>query len=87
MADFIYHSFLDEYQSRLSVSKFLIHFHFSLIILFTVGNPIDVEKTQKPTQEQIDELHGKFVKSLEEIFEKHKHKYLANPDKTFLEYV
>ncbi|KAF2880664.1 hypothetical protein ILUMI_25503 [Ignelater luminosus] len=49
-----------------------------------VGKPIDVERVVDPTQEQIDSLHATFVKQLTELFEKHKHKYLENPDGTTL---
>lgn len=51
------------------------------------GKPIEVEKVENPTQEQIDNLHVKFMQRLEEIFEKHKHKYVDNPEKTFLEFI
>ncbi|KAF2880666.1 hypothetical protein ILUMI_25505 [Ignelater luminosus] len=49
-----------------------------------VGTPIDVEKVEDPTQEQIDSLHATFIKHLTDLFEEHKHKYLEKPEETFL---
>lgn len=55
--------------------------------MITVGRPIDVQKIKEPTQEQIDELHSKFIQELVDLFENEKHRYLKNPDKTHLELV
>lgn len=52
-----------------------------------VGAPIDVEKVSKPSKDKIDELHGKFMKELEKLFNEHKIKYLKNPQETQLEMV
>ncbi|KAF2880667.1 hypothetical protein ILUMI_25506 [Ignelater luminosus] len=49
-----------------------------------VGKPINAEKVEDPTQEQIDSLHSTFVKQLTKLFEKHKHKYVEKPDETAL---
>jgi len=56
---------------------------FSLIPFRTplttiVGKPIEVTKTENPTQEQIDALHAHFKKKLIELFEEEKHKYLSD---------
>ncbi|EYC32121.1 hypothetical protein Y032_0003g1412 [Ancylostoma ceylanicum] len=40
-----------------------------------VGIPIPVEKVEKPTQEQIDELHEVYVQKLNELFEEHKQRF------------
>ncbi|XP_004610886.1 2-acylglycerol O-acyltransferase 2 [Sorex araneus] len=40
-----------------------------------VGKPIEVPKTPNPTQEQVDELHERYIKELCDLFEAHKLKY------------
>jgi 2-acylglycerol O-acyltransferase 2 len=50
-----------------------------------VGTPIEVTKLGNPTNEQIQELHDKFVQSLVALFEEYKHKYLENPEDQHLE--
>uniref|UniRef100_A0A914UPH4 Acyltransferase n=1 Tax=Plectus sambesii TaxID=2011161 RepID=A0A914UPH4_9BILA len=40
-----------------------------------VGRPIPVEKVEEPTDEQIDELHARYVEALTELFESNKEKY------------
>ncbi|CAJ0590258.1 unnamed protein product [Cylicocyclus nassatus] len=40
-----------------------------------VGVPIPVEKAEKPTQQQIDELHDIYVEKLNDLFEEHKQRY------------
>ncbi|GMT10232.1 hypothetical protein PFISCL1PPCAC_1529 [Pristionchus fissidentatus] len=40
-----------------------------------LGKPIPVQKTIKPTQEQIDELHSTYIRELTELYEEHKGKY------------
>ncbi|KAF2880663.1 hypothetical protein ILUMI_25502 [Ignelater luminosus] len=49
-----------------------------------VGKPIDVERVEDATQEQIDALHATFIKQLTELFDKHKHKYLEDPETTLV---
>lgn len=47
-----------------------------------VGAPIHVEKVAEPTQEQIDQLHQRYMNELNELFETHKVKYgLRETDK------
>lgn len=45
-----------------------------------IGKPIDVERVAQPSQEQIDRLHGIYVKSLVELFDEHKEKYSNGKD-------
>lgn len=45
-----------------------------------VGSPVEVEKIENPTQEQIDELHKRFCIALEDMFESHKSKYIENSE-------
>ncbi|GMR59931.1 hypothetical protein PMAYCL1PPCAC_30126, partial [Pristionchus mayeri] len=40
-----------------------------------LGAPIPVEKTENPSQEQVDELHAQYMKQLTQLFEEHKNKY------------
>ncbi|XP_040114809.1 2-acylglycerol O-acyltransferase 2-like [Oryx dammah] len=40
-----------------------------------VGNPIEVQKTSHPSQEEVDRLHQCYMKELENLFEAHKLKY------------
>lgn len=45
-----------------------------------VGAPIEVEKKLNPSTEDIDELHEKFCKALNELFETHKAKYVEKSE-------
>ncbi len=46
-----------------------------------VGAPIPVpEPIPHPTQEQVDELHSKYVERLTELFNANKAKYAGNPN-------
>lgn len=44
-------------------------------ITVVVGAPINVELVAKPTQQDIDDLHRKYVDAVEELFYKHRDKY------------
>lgn len=68
------------------IGRGFFQYSFGLIprrhpITTVVGAPIDAVQNGAPTNEQIDELHEKFVDALQKLFEDHKHKYLKNPDK------
>jgi len=41
-----------------------------------VGEPIEIEKVENPTSEQLLELQSVYIGKLKELFEKHRHKYL-----------
>ncbi|XP_044756826.1 2-acylglycerol O-acyltransferase 1-like isoform X2 [Coccinella septempunctata] len=56
-------------------------------ITVVVGEPIDVEKTENPTQEQIDNLHQLFEKKLVELFESQKKHYLKEYENAHLEII
>uniref|UniRef100_A0A6B2L9Z5 Acyltransferase n=1 Tax=Arcella intermedia TaxID=1963864 RepID=A0A6B2L9Z5_9EUKA len=43
-----------------------------------VGAPIDVPKVEKPTPEEIDEYHNKYIKGLEELYHQYKDVYAKN---------
>jgi arsenate reductase-like glutaredoxin family protein len=47
-------------------------------LVVALGTPIDVEKKESPTKEEIDELHTKFTVALRELFNQHKHKMEAD---------
>lgn len=51
-----------------------------LPITTVVGAPIDVMKNQSPTDNEIDELHKKFIENLRKLFDDHK-KELTGDDK------
>lgn len=40
-----------------------------------LGAPISVQKVLEPTQEQVDELHSKYMAALTDLFEEHKTKF------------
>lgn len=45
-----------------------------------VGAPIEVEKIPKPSKEEIEELHGRYMMELEKLFNEHKAKYIKNSE-------
>ncbi|KAB0397584.1 hypothetical protein E2I00_016941, partial [Balaenoptera physalus] len=44
-------------------------------ITTVVGAPIEVQKTPRPSQEEVDNLHQRYMKELSNLFEAHKLKY------------
>ncbi|GCC32533.1 2-acylglycerol O-acyltransferase 2 [Chiloscyllium punctatum] len=50
-------------------------------IYTVVGKPIDMEKKENPTQQEIDEIHQKYIEELIKLFEEHKTKYKLAEDK------
>ncbi|XP_078401143.1 2-acylglycerol O-acyltransferase 2-A-like [Cetorhinus maximus] len=46
-----------------------------------VGKPIDVEKKENPSQEEINEFHQKYIEELTKLFEEHKTKYNIPEDR------
>ncbi|KAH0822391.1 hypothetical protein GEV33_000400 [Tenebrio molitor] len=48
-------------------------------------SPPSHTKIANPTNEQVEELHSKFVQSLITLFEEYKYKYLENPEDKYLE--
>lgn len=49
-----------------------------------VGAPIDVIKSDQPNAEYVDELHGKVMEALEQMFDKYKEEYMPNSANTKL---
>ncbi|XP_057605801.1 2-acylglycerol O-acyltransferase 2 [Hippopotamus amphibius kiboko] len=49
-------------------------------ITTVVGKPIEVQKTPHPSQEEVDELHQRYMKELSNLFEAHKLKYNVPSD-------
>ncbi|XP_074658029.1 2-acylglycerol O-acyltransferase 1-like [Tubulanus polymorphus] len=45
-----------------------------------VGSPIEVPKIDNPKPEEIDSVHAKYVKAVEDLFDKYKEKYSNYPD-------
>ena len=48
---------------------------FYFLHLLSVGAPIDCEKCEEPSQEEVDALHDKYMKGLVQLFEDNKTKY------------
>lgn len=44
-----------------------------------VGTPLEVEKTENPTEDQINTIHERFITSLKDLFDVEKGKYLEDP--------
>lgn len=49
-----------------------------IIYVIIVGEPIPLEKVSQPTNDQINDLHLKYVDSLTKLFNHHKAKYSPN---------
>ena len=49
--------------------------YFFVILCFAVGAPIPVTKVEKPTPEQLDDLHATYIEKLKQLFESNKAKY------------
>ncbi|KAB0353401.1 hypothetical protein FD755_023895 [Muntiacus reevesi] len=49
-------------------------------ITTVVGKPIEVQKTPHPSQEEVDSLHQRYMKEVENLFEAHKLKYNVHRD-------
>lgn len=47
-------------------------------VYFKVGKPIFVKRTENPTEDEINQLHSKYVQELMDLFERHKSKYYSN---------
>ena len=47
------------------------YFFFSI----SVGAPLKVNKVENPTNEEVDNLHSRYVTALRELFDKHKKNY------------
>lgn len=43
-----------------------------------IGEPVEVQKIDNPSKEDVAQLHERFCNALEELFEKHKSKYVEN---------
>jgi 2-acylglycerol O-acyltransferase 2 len=44
-------------------------------LVTVVGKPISVEKVENPTTEQIEELHGRYLKELQDLYDDFKDMY------------
>lgn len=45
-----------------------------------IGAPIDVVKSENPSQDEIDELHERYVDAIQRIFDEYKWKYVQNAE-------
>uniref|UniRef100_A0A452U205 Acyltransferase n=1 Tax=Ursus maritimus TaxID=29073 RepID=A0A452U205_URSMA len=79
-------SWLRRIQNRLPSPPWVRKGSFSLLpycqpITTVVGKPIEVQKTPDPSQEEVDELHQRYMKELSDLFEAHKLKYNVPVDR------
>ena len=42
---------------------------------FVVGKPVDVQKNENPTKEDVQDLQDRYVTALKELFEEYRGKY------------
>ncbi|XP_072757346.1 diacylglycerol O-acyltransferase 2 [Anoplolepis gracilipes] len=56
-----------------------------LPVTVVVGSSMELPKIEKPTAEQIDEYHKKFMEHLIKLFETYKHNYIKNAETATLE--
>jgi 2-acylglycerol O-acyltransferase 2 len=50
-------------------------------LVTVVGSPMDVEKSENPTIDEIDKVHERFCVNLERLFEDEKSKYIEESEK------
>lgn len=50
------------------------------MIFVSVGKPIEVDKVEMPTEEEVEILHQKFINAIIDLFNREKHNYLEDPD-------
>lgn len=55
--------------------------------IISVGEPIDVQKIEEPSPEDIDKIHKIFLSRLIKLFEEEKCKYMENSEGVHLEIV
>lgn len=53
---------------------------FRVPLYTVVGKPIDIEKIEKPTREQIEAVHSVYKQELVKLFDEYKQKYSQNPN-------
>lgn len=51
-----------------------------LPVTVVVGEPLDVEKVQNPSKEEVEALHARFCEALRALYDKHKDKYNGGKD-------
>lgn len=49
-------------------------------ITTVIGAPIDVVQNPKPTRDEVNELHAKFVEAINKLFDNHKEKYVKDAE-------
>eukprot|EP00811_Abedinium_folium_P006484 NODE_15976_length_1019_cov_1.188341.p2 GENE.NODE_15976_length_1019_cov_1.188341~~NODE_15976_length_1019_cov_1.188341.p2 ORF type:complete len:112 (+),score=28.41 NODE_15976_length_1019_cov_1.188341:261-596(+) len=53
-------------------------------MLVVIGKPIDVDRVEEPSNEQVLELHARYTAALHALFERHKAKLAGYESKTLL---
>ncbi|XP_044756721.1 2-acylglycerol O-acyltransferase 2-like [Coccinella septempunctata] len=76
----------------LSYGRGLLQYDFGLIphrrpITMLVGTPIEVERNEHPSSQEVDYYHQLFIKELISLFEKNKHLYLEDSQDLHIELV
>ncbi|KAI6238652.1 Acyltransferase [Aphelenchoides fujianensis] len=69
------------YRGRGLINPWIGLLPFRRPITMVVGAPIPVERRPEPTDEEIEELHAKYVKALVALFEEHKANFGVPPHK------
>ncbi|NXK67662.1 MOGT2 acyltransferase, partial [Sylvietta virens] len=69
----------------------IFQYSFGLIpyrrpICTVVGKPIPVQKKDRPSEEEVDQVHQKYLNELSKLFEEHKAKYNV-PEDSHLEFI
>jgi 2-acylglycerol O-acyltransferase 2 len=68
-----------------TVGKIFVSTYSCCTTLIECFSSVEHTKIANPTNEQVEELHSKFVQSLITLFEEYKYKYLENPEDKYLE--
>ncbi|KAK9884503.1 hypothetical protein WA026_007344 [Henosepilachna vigintioctopunctata] len=76
----------------ISAGRGIFQYSFGMIpyrvpITMLVGQPIEVEKNDNPTLEEVDFLHTYFIKKLCDLFEENKHLYLKDCEDIHIEII
>ena len=63
------------WNNKVPVQSVILALSHHALLFLAVGKPIEVQKTPYCSQEEVDRLHQRYIKELENLFEAHKLKY------------